>query len=84
MSVAGFINIGFAARLASDMERIWRDQAISDFGKIEHVYFINAAAAVMVGTIEKWLQRDCIEPFDRFVRLIEATGVGLENAYKLL
>lgn len=71
-------------RIASDMEKIWEKHSISDFSNIEHYYFINAAAAVMMGTIEKWLQRDCIEPIDRFVRLIEAAGAGLENAYKLL
>ena len=72
------------ARIASEIETIWYSQDIADPRSLYNDYLINAIVYIMIGTIEKWLKRGCVDSFDVFLDLINATGIGIQNAYELL
>ena len=72
------------ARIASEIENIWERQKIADPKSMYNNYLINATVYIMIGTIEKWLKRDCIDSREDLVNLINATGIGIQNAYELL
>ena len=72
------------ARIASEIENIWEQQKIADPKSLYNNYLINATVYVMIGTIEKWLKRDCIDSREDLVNLINATGIGIQNAYEMM
>lgn len=72
------------ARIASEIENIWERQSIADPRSLYNNYLINATVYIMIGTIEKWLKRDCVDSREDLVNLINATGIGIQNAYELL
>lgn len=68
-------------RIASEIESIWDSQDIADPNNLYNSYLINAIVYVMIGTIEKWLKRGCIDPVEAFQSLINATGIGIQDAF---
>lgn len=71
-------------KVESDLEDIWRKSGIADPESQNISYLINAAAYVMIGTIEKWIQRGCTDSVETLAWLIHATGEGIRNAFALL
>ena len=69
------------ARIASEIESIWESQKIADPKTTYNSYLINAVVYVMIGTIEKWLKRDCRDTPEEILKLITATGIGIQDAF---
>ncbi len=70
--------------IASEIEKIWREAGIADPSERNISYFINAAAYLITGTIEMWIQRDYVDPIEDFAGLVAVSGVGLRYAYEQL
>ena len=66
------------------IEDIWEKKRIADPQDPLNAYLINAIAYIMIGTIEKWINRSCVDSIEDFVKLIKATGLGIQDAYNLL
>lgn len=72
------------SKIEKELEIIWNESGIADPESINIAYLINAASYVMIGTIEKWIRRNCVDSVDTLAWLIHATGEGIRNAFALL
>lgn len=71
-------------KIESDLKDIWKKNEIADPESRNISYLINGTAFVIIGTIAKWLQRDCVDSIDTLAWLIHATGAGIRYAFALL
>ena len=69
-----------ASRISDLIEKIWIEKRIADPGVIYYSYLINAITYIIVGTAEKWVKRDCVDPPDDLIRLAHDVGVGVQKA----
>ena len=71
-------------KIESELKDIWNKSGIADPESSNIDYLINGAAFIIIGTIDKWLQRDCVDSIDALAWLINATGEGIRYAFALL
>ena len=69
-----------ASRISDLIEKIWAEKRIADPGVVYYSYLINAITYIIVGTAEKWVKRDCIDPPDDLIRLAHDVGAGVQKA----
>ena len=69
-----------ASGISDLIEKIWAEKSIADPGVVYYSYLINAITYIIVGTAEKWVKRDCIDPSDDLIRLAQDVGVGVQKA----
>ena len=75
---------GITMRIISELENIWKASGIADPDSRNISYLINGAAYVIIGTIDKWLKRGCIESREEFTLLVNASGEGMRHAFYML
>ena len=69
-----------ASRISDLIEKIWVEKRIADPGIVYYSYLINAITCIIVGTAEKWVKRDCIDPPYDLIRLTHDVGVDVQKA----
>lgn len=72
----------FASQLSDRIEEIWLTQGIADPSEIYYSYLINAITYILIGTIEKWVRRDCADPHSELKRLAKDVSLGVRNALR--
>ena len=70
----------FASRISDLIEKIWSEKKIADPEVAYYSYLINAITFIIVGTAEKWVKRDCIDPPYDLIRLTHDVGVDVQKA----
>lgn len=69
-----------ASRISDIIEKIWVEKSIADPKVVYYSYLINAITYIIVGTAEKWVKRNCVDPPDDLIRLAQDVGVGVQKA----
>ena len=69
-----------ASRISDLIEKMWFEKRIADPGVVYYSYLINVITYIIVGTAEKWVKRDCIDPPYDLIRLTHDVGVDVQKA----
>ena len=66
-------------KIAEKIERIWHEQDIAGHDSILGSYLANAVTYVITGTIENWIRRECTDPVEVFIPLMDAVGMSIRH-----
>lgn len=69
-----------ASKLSDLIEHIWNEKKIADPSVVYYSYLINAITYIIVGTTEKWVKRNCVDPSEDLMRLAHDVGIGVHKA----
>ena len=69
-----------ASKISDLIEKIWVEKNIADPELVYYSYLINAITYILIGTTEKWVKRDCVDPPEDIMRLAQDVGIGVQNA----
>lgn len=61
------------------IKRIWHEQDIDGHDSILGSYLVNAVTYVITGTIENWIRRECTDPVEVFIPLMDAVGISIRH-----
>ena len=66
-------------KIAERIERIWHEQDIAGHDSVLGSYLVNAVTYVITGTIENWIRRECTDPVEVFIPLMDAVGMSIRH-----
>lgn len=69
-----------ASKISDLIEKIWIEKKIADPELVYYSYLINAITYILIGTTEKWVKRNCVDPPEDIMRLAQDVGIGVQNA----